>query len=134
SLPRARSVLFFFFSSRRRHTRWPRDWSSDVCSSDLPFDCISPKAAIPRRRKRAATTHPLIALLRATLGRPRSLKALAKQNARLVRILHEVLLECDASWRRRSAMARRRLRIALSACPSKCQAPNAELSVLGDRR
>src|SRR5439155_10935784 len=27
----------FFFSSRRRHTRWPRDWSSDVCSSDLKF-------------------------------------------------------------------------------------------------
>src|SRR5215203_4231848 len=30
------SVLFFF-SSRRRHTRYWRDWSSDVCSSDLPF-------------------------------------------------------------------------------------------------
>src|SRR5690625_1869176 len=28
-------IIFFFFSSRRRHTRWPRDWSSDVCSSDL---------------------------------------------------------------------------------------------------
>src|SRR5215510_9701436 len=28
-------TLTFFFSSRRRHTRWPRDWSSDVCSSDL---------------------------------------------------------------------------------------------------
>src|SRR5690625_7740611 len=27
--------MCFFFSSRRRHTRWPRDWSSDVCSSDL---------------------------------------------------------------------------------------------------
>src|SRR5439155_18030576 len=26
---------YFFFSSRRRHTRWPRDWSSDMCSSDL---------------------------------------------------------------------------------------------------
>src|SRR2546422_6908073 len=26
---------FFFFSSRRRHTRCSRDWSSDVCSSDL---------------------------------------------------------------------------------------------------
>src|SRR5207253_5805926 len=25
----------FFFTSRRRHTIWPRDWSSDVCSSDL---------------------------------------------------------------------------------------------------
>src|SRR5690625_7343580 len=28
-------AIVFFFSSRRRHTRWPRDWSSDVCSSDL---------------------------------------------------------------------------------------------------
>src|SRR5690349_25017958 len=28
-------LLFFFFSSRRRHTRSLRDWSSDVCSSDL---------------------------------------------------------------------------------------------------
>src|SRR5690606_39317168 len=29
------SVPSFFFSSRRRHTRFSRDWSSDVCSSDL---------------------------------------------------------------------------------------------------
>src|SRR5579883_2109619 len=28
-------MFFFFFSSRRRHTRFSRDWSSDVCSSDL---------------------------------------------------------------------------------------------------
>src|SRR2546422_3343950 len=28
-------LIFFFFSSRRRHTRCSRDWSSDVCSSDL---------------------------------------------------------------------------------------------------
>src|SRR5690606_40797923 len=28
-------VFFFFFSSRRRHTSFSRDWSSDVCSSDL---------------------------------------------------------------------------------------------------
>src|SRR5690606_40672577 len=28
-------VHLFFFSSRRRHTRFSRDWSSDVCSSDL---------------------------------------------------------------------------------------------------
>src|SRR5690606_39641840 len=35
---RGKSVVgffFFFFSSRRRHTRFSRDWSSDVCSSDL---------------------------------------------------------------------------------------------------
>src|SRR5207237_6425189 len=31
----ARSSVFFFFSSRRRHTRFKCDWSSDVCSSDL---------------------------------------------------------------------------------------------------
>src|SRR2546429_4856772 len=30
--------MFFFFSSRRRHTRCSRDWSSDVCSSDLVHD------------------------------------------------------------------------------------------------
>src|SRR5215213_4088500 len=32
----------FFFSSRRRHTRWVSDWSSDVCSSDLPG--VQPRA------------------------------------------------------------------------------------------
>src|SRR5690606_41197173 len=37
--------FFFFFSSRRRHTRFSRDWSSDVCSSDLDYQgrqvCVS---------------------------------------------------------------------------------------------
>src|SRR5947209_11104663 len=37
-------IFFFFFSSRRRHTRYWRDWSSDVCSSDLEVywkeDCV----------------------------------------------------------------------------------------------
>src|SRR5574337_1072998 len=32
------SIIFFFFSSRRRHTRLSGDWSSDVCSSDLAKD------------------------------------------------------------------------------------------------
>src|SRR5207253_3422032 len=36
------SILLFFFSSRRRHTRWPRDWSSDVCSSDLELSAVLP--------------------------------------------------------------------------------------------
>src|SRR5260370_4310299 len=30
-------IYFFFFSSRRRHTIFKCDWSSDVCSSDLPI-------------------------------------------------------------------------------------------------
>src|SRR5690554_7183392 len=35
--------FFFFFSSRRRHTRCGRDWSSDVCSSDLEFFPLRPR-------------------------------------------------------------------------------------------
>src|SRR5256886_9742549 len=52
---RLRLDLFFFFSSRRRHTRFDCDWSSDVCSSDLyrrsaaaaiqPWQAWSPAAA-----------------------------------------------------------------------------------------
>src|SRR5690348_18105529 len=37
--------LFFFFSSRRRHTRWTGDWSSDVCSSDLSGTVLAVVAA-----------------------------------------------------------------------------------------
>src|SRR6266699_5277252 len=36
--------FFFFFSSRRRHTRCGRDWSSDVCSSDLCADTVAAPA------------------------------------------------------------------------------------------
>src|SRR5437762_13049705 len=32
--------VYFFFSSRRRHTRYIGDWSSDVCSSDLLIDVV----------------------------------------------------------------------------------------------
>src|SRR2546429_7627713 len=46
-------MKFFFFSSRRRHTRCSRDWSSDVCSSDL---------------KREAEAEPLQPVLEAVEG------------------------------------------------------------------
>src|SRR5690606_39870305 len=38
-------IFFFFFSSRRRHTRFSRDWSSDVCSSDLQVITPNPKTS-----------------------------------------------------------------------------------------
>src|SRR2546430_5072946 len=55
--------VFFFFSSRRRHTRFDCDWSSDVCSSDLPtgkrgtaetigwqrYQWLQPQLRLPRR-------------------------------------------------------------------------------------
>src|SRR6266516_6795585 len=48
--------LFFFFSSRRRHTRSYGDWSSDVCSSDL-----HPTSAIPSEEATPAIARPAIA-------------------------------------------------------------------------
>src|SRR2546429_2407283 len=36
-----RKYFYFFFSSRRRHTRCSRDWSSDVCSSDLEVESFT---------------------------------------------------------------------------------------------
>src|SRR5882762_5034925 len=48
-------IFFFFFSSRRRHTRFKCDWSSDVCSSDLPV------AGAARARRRQAVKRLAIA-------------------------------------------------------------------------
>src|SRR5258707_9347658 len=45
--------FFFFFSSRRRHTRYWRDWSSDVCSSDLACE-FTLHCKVPLRRLRVA--------------------------------------------------------------------------------
>src|SRR2546422_4867378 len=42
-------TMFFFFSSRRRHTRCSRDWSSDVCSSDLGIALLRPDELDPLR-------------------------------------------------------------------------------------
>src|SRR5690606_40232220 len=41
---------FFFFSSRSRHTRFSRDWRSDVCSSDLRIDTLGERALARMRR------------------------------------------------------------------------------------
>src|SRR5256884_686454 len=45
--------VYFFFSSRRRHTRCSRDWSSDVCSSDLGAEVASSDGQL-RHAQRAA--------------------------------------------------------------------------------
>src|SRR2546429_1722495 len=73
--------FFFFFSSRRRHTRCSRDWSSDVCSSDLlawpgfvggrreaglprdPFEWLLPRprlARLDRKSTRLNSSHGYI--------------------------------------------------------------------------
>src|SRR5688572_31948349 len=47
--------FFFFFSSRRRHTRFDCDWSSDVCSSDLPREESPPRRLTCRVQARCPT-------------------------------------------------------------------------------
>src|SRR2546430_11355929 len=53
-------VFVFFFSSRRRHTRFDCDWSSDVCSSDLVVDRDAESLAVARR---ACADYPEIRLV-----------------------------------------------------------------------
>src|SRR5690606_40958308 len=51
----------FFFSSRRRHTRFSRDWSSDVCSSDLRVvACVNACDGIPTEALEADVVRELI--------------------------------------------------------------------------
>src|SRR5438270_5097184 len=52
------ALVCFFFSSRRRHTRFDCDWSSDVCSSDLHSDCIA-----NHRLHAGGTDQPIAALI-----------------------------------------------------------------------
>src|SRR6266699_795610 len=66
--------MFFFFSSRRRHTRCGRDWSSDVCSSDLGvlldacrregISSLSLWAAVPHYVSLAPSPRAALALVR----------------------------------------------------------------------
>src|SRR5437660_9673371 len=71
----------FFFSSRRRHTRWPRDWSSDVCSSDLSFQAAL-DLAIATKAKDSAQ----LAGARSDLER---FQTLAPQNLTSTQVLQE---------------------------------------------
>src|SRR2546428_13045912 len=54
-------MCFFFFSSRRRHTRSDRDWSSDVCSSDLSRVGFAPMIPVVRRPVEPAMLEPGLA-------------------------------------------------------------------------
>src|SRR5699024_375511 len=61
-------AFFFFFSSRRRHTRSKRDWSSDVCSSDLQQHNASYQHGAGSKRAQAAHQVGALELTAGILG------------------------------------------------------------------
>src|SRR2546429_3085842 len=63
-------MYFFFFSSRRRHTRCSRDWSSDVCSSDLVVQ--RPGVFVAQAHFDGRRAGKLEAVLEEAIGRPRA--------------------------------------------------------------
>src|SRR6266436_8361713 len=63
-------MFFFFFSSRRRHTRCSRDWSSDVCSSDLRFGRLLDDLRIPQPRNGTALIPDEAARVAKEIGLP----------------------------------------------------------------
>src|SRR2546429_3670963 len=65
----ASSSCFFFFSSRRRHTRCSRDWSSDVCSSDLQLAVLQRRQ--PRRPHLTWADRALLAALLSVIPKAR---------------------------------------------------------------
>src|SRR5205085_8724537 len=68
-------LWFFFFSSRRRHTRFDCDWSSDVCSSDLAGRGVTvTRAPAPLSVDQRTTVAQPFRAARAALGRPEGLR------------------------------------------------------------
>src|SRR5207253_5432219 len=101
-------------SSRRRHTRWPRDWSSDVCSSDLSelsWRVLRQRDTLPvvvkhvfhLHRSRADVDDLVTAIDNIAFHRNKDVVALRQESlARFSRLVCEAEeLEIDGWWRRR---------------------------------
>src|SRR3712207_173983 len=86
---------FFFFSSRRRHTRYWRDWSSDVCSSDLQrgalFNTVHALARAVDARDGYTHQHSQrVAFYAATLATAMKLGDERVESLRMAGLLHDV--------------------------------------------
>src|SRR5436309_11865705 len=93
-------MLSFFFSSRRRHTRFSRDWSSDVCSSDLVMTELRQLVGRRREVRQLATLargeHDLLRRTRHTLREPR--EKFVRRVAQFRSEERRVGKECRSGW------------------------------------
>src|SRR2546430_9955982 len=97
---RATLSVFFFFSSRRRHTRFDCDWSSDVCSSDLVVETDEGCPEPERFRSLPGTAFPLCHVL-ADLCELRDAEIVAARSSTPLAVRSEerrVGKECRSRW------------------------------------
>src|SRR5207247_5818804 len=89
---------YFFFSSRRRHTRSTRDWSSDVCSSDLPSSLLPPCTAANQEVSRQSLSARFSRIAAAARG-PQSALQAPRSTLRQTRSEERrVGKECRSRW------------------------------------
>src|SRR5215203_6557418 len=121
-------MFFFFFSSRRRHTRYWRDWSSDVCSSDLDGPVLlrprHPRGELPHRLRDRRMQLWAVAEKRAPGQEPLCLEALGKvQKYRWFHVSRSLRLVVSTSARglRRLVSTLRPLSFAFSISAKPCE-------------
>src|SRR5690606_40033836 len=88
--------VVFFFSSRRRHTRFSRDWSSDVCSSDLEVGALTRVTGLFSTRgynieslNVAPTDDPTVSRVTlVTTGTPAVIQQIVNQSLKLIDVVN----------------------------------------------
>src|SRR5437764_15334786 len=91
------SLFVFFFSSRRRHTRYIGDWSSDVCSSDLSEAAPQPA---PTRQADAPALSPAMNANITLIPKPVAVRAPAPELSHSRSEERRVGKECRCRWAR----------------------------------
>src|SRR5256885_6540811 len=79
TVPGLRVRFYFFFASRRRHTRLQGDWSSDVCSSDLPLAVETREACLEAVEAEIRLEVALLDELEDGAAQPRALAPVAER-------------------------------------------------------
>src|SRR2546422_11769571 len=100
--------LFFFFSSRRRHTRCSRDWSSDVCSSDLftGFESPRPGVVVEYTERGGRAGEARLDIPKVAVERPSALAALVRDGRDGLEQL-EVRVKVDTEKDERAELVKR---------------------------
>src|SRR5690625_7136497 len=96
----------FFFASRRRHTRWPRDWSSDVYSSDLTASSApSAEQRVPAEGTTGSVTVTDDSVILGDPDAPERVHIYQDLNCPHCQVLHGLMAEDVANWAQGDSVA-----------------------------